>query len=286
VVGRYLYDPFGQLLGKWGGLADANRYRFSSKEFHGPSGIYYYGFRFYEPNLQRWLNQDPLAESGGVNLYAFVHNSSLKRVDAWGLSGVPEAEPEPEPEPPQGEITREVLEGARCNYRRPRETAVGTLEWFREQSNRRAVERQMVMEGKDPNMKYFEPPRGERQLPLLPPEQLDLPFTYPRPGGRGPTSGILCYKGNQIRLGSGKTGTAIIMPKGAPGQDNFVRFHAEGRAAEFMWRNGVRDATFYINNPVICERCSRNLPSALPPGAQLTVVLPNGTPVRFVGGAQ
>src|ERR1051326_3735533 len=69
VGARYLYDPFGNLLGKWGALADANRYRFSSKEAHGPSGLYYYGFRFYEPDLQRWLNQDPIDELGGINVH-------------------------------------------------------------------------------------------------------------------------------------------------------------------------------------------------------------------------
>jgi YD repeat-containing protein len=56
VVARYEYDAFGRMIGKWGTLADANHYRFSSKEFMLQAGIYHYGFRFYEPNLQRWLN--------------------------------------------------------------------------------------------------------------------------------------------------------------------------------------------------------------------------------------
>jgi RHS repeat-associated protein len=86
VVARYLYDPFGNLLGKWGALADANRYRFSSKEVHPNSGLYYYGFRFYEPNLQRWLNRDPIGERGGINLYGFVGNSPVNYVDPYGLS--------------------------------------------------------------------------------------------------------------------------------------------------------------------------------------------------------
>jgi RHS repeat-associated protein len=85
VVARYLYDPYGNLLGKWGALADANRYRFSSKEIHPNSGLYYYGFRFYEPNLQRWLNRDPIGERGGVNLYGFVGNRTVDQVDLLGL---------------------------------------------------------------------------------------------------------------------------------------------------------------------------------------------------------
>jgi len=41
--------------------------------------------------------------------------------------------------------------------------------------------------------------------------------------------------------------------------------------------------TLYINNPEICPNCTRNLPSMLPFGASLTVVIPDGTAVTFVG---
>jgi RHS repeat-associated protein len=85
VVARYLYDPFGNLLAKSGALADVNKYRFSSKEVHPNSGLYYYGYRFYEPNLQRWLNQDPIREAGGMNLYGFVHNDPINAIDSLGL---------------------------------------------------------------------------------------------------------------------------------------------------------------------------------------------------------
>ncbi len=86
VVARYLYDPYGRLLGKWGPLADANRYRFSSKEWHANSDLYYHGFRFYEPNLQRWLNRDPIGERGGINLYAYVGNTPINYFDPFGLT--------------------------------------------------------------------------------------------------------------------------------------------------------------------------------------------------------
>jgi RHS repeat-associated protein len=84
VVARYLYDPYGRLISKSGALADANRYQFSSKEAHPKSGLYYYGFRFYDPSLQRWLNQDPIGENGGINLYRFVRNNPLSFFDALG----------------------------------------------------------------------------------------------------------------------------------------------------------------------------------------------------------
>ena len=67
VVARYLYDPFGNTLSQSGPSAAANLYRFSSKEFHVNSGLVYYLYRFYDPNLQRWINRDPLGDVAAVN---------------------------------------------------------------------------------------------------------------------------------------------------------------------------------------------------------------------------
>ena len=75
-TGRYLYDPYGNLLGLWGAAALGNTYRFSSKEWDLRTDVYYYGYRYYQPNLQRWLNRDPLEEAVGINLYEFADNSS------------------------------------------------------------------------------------------------------------------------------------------------------------------------------------------------------------------
>jgi uncharacterized protein RhaS with RHS repeats len=57
-VATYKYDPYGNSLGTSGSLAGANVYRFSSKEWIS-WGFYYYGYRFYDPNLQRWLPVRP-----------------------------------------------------------------------------------------------------------------------------------------------------------------------------------------------------------------------------------
>jgi len=68
-----------------GTLASANMYRLSSKEWTGNWSLYYFGYRFYDPNLQRWLNRDPLQEEGGVNLYCFVDNNPVNAFDPSGL---------------------------------------------------------------------------------------------------------------------------------------------------------------------------------------------------------
>ncbi len=76
-VASYRYDPYGNTISSSGGLAGGNVYRFSSKEIHANSGLYYYGYRFYDPNHQRWPNRDPIKERGGINLYRFARNSPL-----------------------------------------------------------------------------------------------------------------------------------------------------------------------------------------------------------------
>jgi len=85
IVAKYSYDPYGNTLSASGPLAEANLYRFSSKEWHDNAGLYYYGYRYYEPNLQRWLNRDPIGEWGGVNLYNYVGNDPVDYVDPFGL---------------------------------------------------------------------------------------------------------------------------------------------------------------------------------------------------------
>jgi RHS repeat-associated protein len=84
IVAKYLYDPFGNALAQYGLLANINKYCFSSKEWNANSGLYYYLYRFYDPNLQRWLNRDPIQELGGWNLYTFVENYCLNAIDSWG----------------------------------------------------------------------------------------------------------------------------------------------------------------------------------------------------------
>ena len=49
----------------------------------------YYGFRFYSPGQGRFLNRDPIEEQGGLNLYAFVGNDPVNRVDWLGLHTLP-----------------------------------------------------------------------------------------------------------------------------------------------------------------------------------------------------
>lgn len=88
LAASYEYDPYGNVVASSGALADSNPFRFSSKYFDGESGLYYYGYRYYSPDLGRWLNRDPMGEGGGLNTYAFVANNPLLFIDPTGLYGI------------------------------------------------------------------------------------------------------------------------------------------------------------------------------------------------------
>ena len=99
LAGSYRYDPFGRLIGTPTDLAARNTQRFSSKDWHNASGFYYFGYRFYDPATQRWLNRDPIGEEGGVNLYGYVGNNPLTYWDAFGLTIVYDFDPMPGDDP-------------------------------------------------------------------------------------------------------------------------------------------------------------------------------------------
>jgi len=52
-------------------------FRFSSEYQDTESGLVYYNYRYYSPELGRWLSRDPIGENGGFNLYAMVGNGKV-----------------------------------------------------------------------------------------------------------------------------------------------------------------------------------------------------------------
>ena len=84
IVAAYEYDPFGNIIAQSGTEADEVPFRFSTKYFDPETGLYYSGYRFYSPELGRWINRDPLGEKVGRNLYLFATNASLLDVDYLG----------------------------------------------------------------------------------------------------------------------------------------------------------------------------------------------------------
>jgi RHS repeat-associated protein len=85
VAAQYEYGPFGEVIRATGSMAFRNPFRFSTKYSDDETDFVYYGYRYYDPSIGRWLSHDPIEETGGANLYGFVHNDPLTKVDALGL---------------------------------------------------------------------------------------------------------------------------------------------------------------------------------------------------------
>ena len=54
-VAAYSYDPFGNVISH---IGMEFTYKFSTKPQDDLSGLYYYGYRFYQPNIGRWFAQN------------------------------------------------------------------------------------------------------------------------------------------------------------------------------------------------------------------------------------
>lgn len=65
--------------------ADYKTIRYSGKE-RDATGLYYYGYRYYQPWVGRWLSSDPAGTVDGLNLYNMVNNNPVNYTDHLGLS--------------------------------------------------------------------------------------------------------------------------------------------------------------------------------------------------------
>ncbi len=94
VLERYRYDAFGLPF-----IFDSNfssltssafgiRHLFQGRDWLDEVKLNEHRNRYYLPEAQRWLNRDPIEEAGGVNLYAFVLNAPVMKVDVFGLDVV------------------------------------------------------------------------------------------------------------------------------------------------------------------------------------------------------
>ena len=76
------YDAFGNT--STGGTASSNPLQYAGRENDG-TGLYYYRARYYSPKLGRFISQDPIGLTGGLNMYAYVRGNPVSLVDPLGL---------------------------------------------------------------------------------------------------------------------------------------------------------------------------------------------------------
>jgi RHS repeat-associated protein len=80
---EYTYQPFGKTTTT--GAPSSNSFQYTGRENDGIV-LYYHRMRYYNPELQRFVTEDPIEFQGGdLNLYNYVHNAPLTYSDPYGL---------------------------------------------------------------------------------------------------------------------------------------------------------------------------------------------------------
>ncbi len=86
----YCYDPYGTSLNKSEKVS--NPWQFTSGYFDTNTGLYKFGTRYYDPQVSRWMQKDPIGGSLGnvnsTNPYVYANNLPNMLVDPSGREGI------------------------------------------------------------------------------------------------------------------------------------------------------------------------------------------------------
>jgi RHS repeat-associated protein len=77
---RETYDAYGNSVG-----SARTRYGFTGRERDSVTGLMHYRARFYDPQLGRFISEDPIGLAGGVNQFGYVGNNPQNGKDPSGL---------------------------------------------------------------------------------------------------------------------------------------------------------------------------------------------------------
>ena len=75
------YDSFGNASN----ASFPSRYQFTGREFDNLTGLTYYRARWLDSKIGRFITEDPIGLSGGVNQFSYVRNNPVNATDPSGL---------------------------------------------------------------------------------------------------------------------------------------------------------------------------------------------------------
>ncbi len=86
IVNGQDYYPFGEVLRQYTVSNPIEKYMFTEKERDKETGYDYFGARYYDPQIGRWLSVDPLAHNyPSLSPYNYVANNPLIFIDPDGM---------------------------------------------------------------------------------------------------------------------------------------------------------------------------------------------------------
>lgn len=92
VVETYRYSIYGEevIINARGRIVSEssvdNPWRYRGKRVDKEVGLIYFGYRYYDSEIGRWISPDPAGPVDGPNLYAYARNNPMTYVDYFGLS--------------------------------------------------------------------------------------------------------------------------------------------------------------------------------------------------------
>lgn len=85
LAATYTYDSFGQTTHITGNAT--NWFRYAGREFDSNGGLYYNRARYYDPQVGRFISEDPIGFRAGTNFYAYTRNDAPNLKDPTGKDG-------------------------------------------------------------------------------------------------------------------------------------------------------------------------------------------------------
>ncbi len=84
-VAGYKYTPYGELYASSG--TASTTHRFTGHDWDATAGHYFAPYRYYRPDLARWLSPDPAGFVDGLNVNSYALAQPFKSVRlAWSAS--------------------------------------------------------------------------------------------------------------------------------------------------------------------------------------------------------
>jgi RHS repeat-associated protein len=84
-VNTYSYDEFGKVISQSETISNSFKYVGKFGVMDDGNGLLYMRARYYDPEIGRFINKDPIGFAGGFNMYTYAGNNPVNFIDPSGL---------------------------------------------------------------------------------------------------------------------------------------------------------------------------------------------------------